>query len=165
MPRLPANQTGTVEERVLDVSSRKRLGRLQGSTPEESSTSPSPSLRLQLDQSEAQGLQQHLGKLLERRGVGEVVETGEIWKCLFGNAEHNNARLQLLKEVQRDQRAAAAEARMTAMISQWYLVSCVSRFPLNICTYRRIIIYPHFRYWICFPFGIFALTIHTTTSS
>jgi E3 ubiquitin-protein ligase SHPRH len=107
-----------VEERVLDVSSRKRLGSLQKSSVEDSSTIVNPSLRYQLDQSEAEGLQQHLGKLLERRGVGEVVETGEIWKCLFGNAEDNNVRLQVLKEVQRDQRAAAAEARMTTMIVQ-----------------------------------------------
>lgn len=109
--------TGTVEERVLDVSSRKRLENLTDSPTEDGSTARDPSLGLQLDQSEARGLQQHLGKLLERRGVGEVVETGELWRCLFGNAEQNRARQQITKEVNRDQRATAAEARRGTMIA------------------------------------------------
>lgn len=102
---------------MLDVSTRKRLSHVENS---ERGNSPAnkhtPSLGFQLDQSEAQGLQQHIGKLLERRGVGEVVETGELWKCLFGNAEQNLGRAQALKEVQRDERASAAEARRTAMV-------------------------------------------------
>ena len=74
------------------------------------------SLGVQLDQSEALGLQQHVAKLLERRGVGEVVETGEIWKCLFGNSDHNRIRQEALKEVQRDQAASAAEHRRTTTV-------------------------------------------------
>ena len=108
--------TGTVEERVLDVSTRKRLSHLDNSPQGNSPVKHNPSLGLQLDQSEAQGLQQHIGKLLERRGVGEVVETGELWKCLFGNADQTLARAQAVKEVQRDERASAAEARRTAIV-------------------------------------------------
>jgi hypothetical protein len=107
---------GTVEERVLDVSSRKRLGNID-TTTEGGSADHNSSLGLQLDQSEARGLQQHLGKLLERRGVGEVVETGELWKCLFGNAEQIRMKQQVLKEVHRDQRAGAAEARRSAIVA------------------------------------------------
>ena len=101
-----------MEERVLDVSSRKRLGELN-----EDSLTQNLSLGLQLDQTEALGLQQHVGKLLERHGIGEVVETGEIWKCLFGNAEQNRVKQQVLKEVHRDQRASAAEARRSTMVA------------------------------------------------
>jgi hypothetical protein len=101
-----------VEERVLDVSSRKRLGELN-----EDSLTQNLSLGLKLDQTEALGLQQHVGKLLERRDIGEVVETGEIWKCLFGNAEQNRVKQQILKEVHRDQRASAAEARQSTMVA------------------------------------------------
>ena len=72
---------------------------------------------MQLDQSEARGLQQNVGGLLERRGVGEVVEAGELWKCLFGNVEQNCARQQISKEVHRDQRATAAEGRRSAMVA------------------------------------------------
>ena len=104
-----------MEERVLDVSSRKRLGELNDSP--ESPSRQNPSLGLQLDQTEALGLQQHVGKLLERRGIGEVVETGELWKCLFGDAEQNRVRQQILKEVHRDQRASAAEARRSTMVA------------------------------------------------
>ena len=103
-----------MEERVLDVSSRKRLGKFNN--PSEGSSKHNPSLGLQLDQTEALGLQQHVGKLLERRGVGEVVETGELWKCLFGNAEQSYMREQILKELHRDQRASAAEARRGTMV-------------------------------------------------
>ena len=71
---------------------------------------------MQLDQSEALGLQQHVGKLLERRGVGEVVETGELWKCLFGNADHEHIRQRAVKEVQREQAASAAESRRDVMV-------------------------------------------------
>lgn len=106
-----------MEERVLDVSSRKRLGNLNDSSKGEITTLQNPSLDLQLDQSEARGLQQHLGKLLERRGVGEVVETGELWKCLFGNSEQNGVTQQIMKEVHRDNRASAAEARRSAIIA------------------------------------------------
>jgi len=102
---------------VLDVSTRKRLSNVEDSARDNSPVSKyNSSVGLQLDQSEAQGLQQHIGKLLERRGVGEVVETGELWKCLFGNAEQNIVRAQGLKEVQRDERASAAEARRTAIV-------------------------------------------------
>ena len=103
-----------MEERVLDVSSRKRLG-----NPNESETrvAGASSLGVQLDQSEAYGLQQNVGGLLEKRGIGEVVETGELWKCLFGNAEQNCARQQILTEVHRDQRATAAEGRRITMVS------------------------------------------------
>ena len=104
-----------MEERVLDVSSRKRLGEINN--PPEDSSRQNLSLGLQLDQAEALGLQQHVGKLLERRGIGEVVETGELWKCLFGDAEQNHVRQQILKEVHRDQRASAAEARRSIMIA------------------------------------------------
>jgi hypothetical protein len=104
-----------VEERVLDVSSRKRLGELNDSP--EGSSRRNPSFGVQLDQTEALGLQQHVGKLLERRGIGEVVETGELWKCLFGDAEQNRVRRQILKEVHRDQRASAAEARRSTMVA------------------------------------------------
>jgi len=107
---------GTVEERVLDVSTRKRLSHIDNSPLGNSPVKHNPSLGLQLDQSEARGLQQHIGKLLERRGVGEVVETGELWKCLFGNADQTLARAQAVKEVQRDERASAAEARRTAIV-------------------------------------------------
>lgn len=99
---------------MLDVSSRKRLGYWNESPTKERSNDDS--LCLQLDQSEAHDLQQHVGKLLEKRGVGEVVETGELLKCLFGNIEQNTTRHHILKEVQRDQRAGAAEARRTAMV-------------------------------------------------
>ena len=104
-----------MEERVLDVSSKKRLGELNN--PPGGSSNHNPSLGLQLDQTEALGLQQHVGKLLERRGIGEVVESGELWKCLFGGAEQNRVRLQILKEVHRDQRASAAEARRSTMVA------------------------------------------------
>jgi len=104
--------TGTVEERVLDVSSQKRLGSLHD-TPEHGSTEQNPSLGLQLDQSEARDLQQHV---LGRRSVTEVVETGELWKCLFGDIEQNRVRQKALKEVHRDQRAGAAEARRNTMV-------------------------------------------------
>ena len=105
---------GTVEERVLDVSSRKRLGSWNELPTKELSSDNS--LGVQLAQSEAHDLQQHVGKLLEKRGVGEVVETGELWKCLFGNVEQNTTRHRAVKEVQRDQRASAAEARHAAVV-------------------------------------------------
>ena len=70
---------------------------------------------LKLDQSEAVGLQQHVGKLLDRREIGEIVETGELWKCLFGNGRENGVRQQIVKETQREQRASAAETRCSAM--------------------------------------------------
>ena len=107
---------GTVEERVLDVSTRKRLSDMENSAEESSPAKLNPSLGFQLDQSEAQGLQQHIGKLLERRGVGEVVETGELWKCLFGNKEQNSARAEAFKEFQRNERASAAETRRTGLV-------------------------------------------------
>jgi hypothetical protein len=97
---------------VLDVSSRKRLA--SGETS--SNGKGTSSLGMQLDQSEALGLQQHVGKLLERRGVGEVVETGELWKCLFGNADHEHMRQRAVKEVQREQAASAAESRRDVMV-------------------------------------------------
>jgi hypothetical protein len=103
---------------VLDVSTRKRLSNFEESVQQSSPVKLSPSLGVQLDQTEAQGLRQHIGKLLERRGVGEVVETGELWKCLFGNAEENVVRAQALKEVQRDARASAAEARRTVILAR-----------------------------------------------
>jgi E3 ubiquitin-protein ligase SHPRH len=109
---LTTDFTGTVEDRVLDVSSRKRLGDLKDPQSPTSPTKGDPYVGLQLDQAEAIGLQQHLGKLVERHGVGEVVETGELWNCLFGNSNQQRARIQeVLKEVQRDQRASAAENR------------------------------------------------------
>jgi hypothetical protein len=80
---------------------------------EEGLSEPEPILGPKLDESEARGLQQHLGKLLERRGIGEVVETGELWKCLFGNTGNQSIREHALKEVQRDQRATAAENRLS----------------------------------------------------
>jgi hypothetical protein len=55
--------------------------------------------------------------LLEKKGIGEVVETGELWKCLFGNAEQNEMRESALKEVHREQRASAAESRRDAVIA------------------------------------------------
>jgi len=97
---------------VLDVSSRKRLA--SGETS--SNGKGTSSLDMQLDQSEALGLQQHVGKLLERRGVGEVVETGELWKCLFGDADHEHLRQRAVKEVQREQAASAAESRRDVMV-------------------------------------------------
>ena len=106
-----AELTGTVEQRILDVSTRKRLSKTEEMAEDKSLVRNNPSLYVQLDQSEAQGLQQHIGRLLERHGVGEVVETSELWKCLFGNGEQAVARAQALKEVQRDQRGSAAEAR------------------------------------------------------
>jgi E3 ubiquitin-protein ligase SHPRH len=109
---------GTVEERVLELSSQKRLGswkgQLESGKPIEQKLKPS--LGPQLDKSEAKDLQQHIGRLLERRGIGEVVETGELWECLFGDGERNGLREKVLKEVQRDQLATAAETRRTAMV-------------------------------------------------
>jgi hypothetical protein len=107
-----------VEERVLELSSQKRLGswkgQLESGKPIEQKLKPS--LGPQLDKSEAKDLQQHIGRLLERRGIGEVVETGELWECLFGDGERNGLREKVLKEVQRDQLATAAETRRTAMV-------------------------------------------------
>lgn len=108
---------GTVEERVLDLASRKRLGNFEPSIAEDASLSSEPIIASRLDQSEAHGLQQNLPKLIERKGIGEVVETGELWKCLFGNAEQNMMRESLVKEIQRDQRASAAEARRAALVA------------------------------------------------
>ena len=109
---------GTVEERVLELSSQKRLGswkgKLESGNPVEQKLKPS--FGPQLDKSEAKDLQQHIGRLLERRGIGEVVETGELWECLFGDGERNGLREKVLKEVQRDQLATAAETRRTAMV-------------------------------------------------
>jgi E3 ubiquitin-protein ligase SHPRH len=112
---------GTVEERVLELSSQKRLGNWkdwkdQLGNGKSAEPEPKPSLGPQLDESEARGLQQHVGRLLERRGIGEVVETGELWKCLFGDGERNSLREKALKEVQRDQLATAAEMRRGAMV-------------------------------------------------
>jgi E3 ubiquitin-protein ligase SHPRH len=106
---------GTVEERVLDVSSRKRLASLQDAEASANGKGGA-SLGVQLDQSETVGLQQHVGKLLERRGVGEVVETGELWKCLFGGQDHDGIRQRAVKEVQREQAASAAEARQATTV-------------------------------------------------
>ena len=106
---------GTVEERVLDVSTRKRFEDLKNTTTEGESSEPAPILGPKIDESEARGLQQHLGRLLERRGIGEVVETGELWKCLFGNKGNQSIREQAMKEVQRDQRASAAENRVNGV--------------------------------------------------
>lgn len=100
--------SGTVEERVLDVSSRKRL---ETETLDEKSP-----IDRRLDQSEARGLRQNIGKLLERRGVGEIVDPSELWKCLFGNAEQNRLRHQAMKEVQREAIALAAENRRDAAL-------------------------------------------------
>lgn len=108
---------GTVEERVLDLGSRKRLGNFEPSLDEATSLKSEPIIASQLDQSEARGLQQNLSKLLERKGVGEVVDAGELWKCLFGNAEQNKMRENLLKEIHRDQRASAAESRRATMVA------------------------------------------------
>ena len=112
------NNKGTVEERVLDLSSRKRLVNakdvINDRVLEGSPLEMNGSLSTQLDESEALGLQQHLGKLVERRGVGEVVETNELLSCLFGKFEQNHIRQMLLKEVQRDERATAAETRRSA---------------------------------------------------
>jgi E3 ubiquitin-protein ligase SHPRH len=108
---------GTVEERVLDLASRKRLGKLDPSRDEDTSSENDPKIASRLDQSEARGLQQNLTKLLERKGIGEVVETGELWKCLFGNAEQNKMRESAVKEIHREQRAGAAESRRDAVIA------------------------------------------------
>ena len=105
-----------MEERVLDLASKKRLGNFELSSAAEASLHSAPLLALQLDQSEARGLQQNVPKLLERKGIGEVVETGELWKCLFGNVEQNKVRESLLKEIHRDQRASAAESRRAALV-------------------------------------------------
>jgi E3 ubiquitin-protein ligase SHPRH len=110
-------RTGTVEERVLDLASRKRLGNVEPSSAEDVSLNSEPMLASWLDQSEARGLQQNVPKLLERKGIGEVVETGELWKCLFGNAEQNQRRESLLKEIHREQRASAAESRRAVFVA------------------------------------------------
>jgi len=110
-------RTGTVEERVLDLASRKRLGNFEPSSAEDTSLHSEPLLASRLDKSEARGLQQNVPKLLERKGIGEVVETSELWKCLFGNVEQNKSREALLKEIHRDQRAIAAESRRAALVA------------------------------------------------
>jgi hypothetical protein len=110
-------RVGTVEERVLDLASRKRLGNLEPSGDEDPSRENEPKIASRLDQSEARGLQQNLTKLLERKGIGEVVETAELWKCLFGNAEQNKMRETVLKEIHREQRASAAESRREAVVA------------------------------------------------
>lgn len=76
----------------------------------------SSTIDTQLGQSEARGLRQNLGRLLEKRGVGEVVEASEAWKCLFGNAEENRVRQQAMKEVRREQVAHAAESRRNTVV-------------------------------------------------
>jgi len=103
---------GTVEQRVLDISSRKLLGNMNSQMEE--STEGSPLIGRNLDWSETQGLQQHIGRLLERRGVGEVVEKDELWACLFGNAGQRQVRQLAMKEALREQTAAAAENRRTS---------------------------------------------------
>lgn len=102
---------------MLDLASRKRLGKLEPSVDEDASRENDPKIASRLDQSEAHGLQQNLTKLLERKGIGEVVETGELWKCLFGNAEQNKMRESAMKEMNREQRASAAEYRRDALIA------------------------------------------------
>ena len=107
---------GTVEERVVELSSQKRLGNGKDQLRNGTLTKSKPLLGPQLDESEARGLQQNVGKLLERRGIGEVVETGELWECLFGDSEQNKMREKALKEVQRDQFATAAETRRAVTV-------------------------------------------------
>jgi hypothetical protein len=98
-----------VEEKVLDLSSRKRLGNLK----DPSHSKSGDCFVGQLDQTESQGLRQHLGRMLERHGTGEVVEIGELWGCLFGNTEQINTRQRILKELRREKTASAAENRRT----------------------------------------------------
>jgi len=97
----------------LDVSSRKRL------QTDDSDDHPQGNAAINqcLDLSEARGLRQNIGKLLERRGIGEVVETSELWKCLFGNGEQNRLRQRAMKEVQRERIATAAESRRVSTIT------------------------------------------------
>ena len=99
----------------MDIASRKRLGGLTDQTDDLSENNSSVGTKL--DQTEAVGLQQSLAKLLDRKGVGEVVETGELWKCLFGNIDQQKLKKEALKEIRREQMASAAEVRRDLMIT------------------------------------------------
>jgi hypothetical protein len=96
----------------LEVSSRKRLE----SDFSEGYCQESATIDRFLDQSEARGLRQNVGRLIEKRGKGEMVETTELWKCLFGNTEQTRLRQQAMKEVQRERIARAAEDRRISVV-------------------------------------------------
>jgi hypothetical protein len=107
---------------VLHLSSQKQLESLETFMAEDSapdtSSSIDYSLGVRLDQSEAKGLQQHLGVLLERQSVGEIVENRELWNCLFGNAKLSLINQSRMRETDRSRRAEAAESRrLSAMVA------------------------------------------------
>jgi hypothetical protein len=104
---------GTVEQRVLDISSRKLVGDMNSETediPERDTL-----IGRNFDQSETEGLQQHIGRLLERKGAGEVVKKDDLWTCLFGNAQQRQMQQLAMKEISREQAAVAAESRRTVV--------------------------------------------------
>lgn len=110
----------TVEEAIYDISVTRRLDHLQSGSDNKrgKSRSVTPSLgEAAIDAANSLELQQApLSKLLvQGKGGGEMVPTGDLWSCLFSKSTRRaaaNASSELQTEVGRHLRVEAAEKRM-----------------------------------------------------
>lgn len=103
----------TVEEAVYEISVARRLEHM-GKASKATSRSGTPTPVLQektLDAANSMELESApLKNLLRQKGDGEVVQSDDLWKCLFGKPRKQQ-RAVLNAEVGRHLRAEAAEQR------------------------------------------------------
>ncbi|KAJ8096835.1 SNF2 family N-terminal domain-containing protein [Lipomyces tetrasporus] len=79
--------SGTVEESVLALTTKRRLALLQQSNaPSRDGTSVRPITEAKLDISNSIELQKASGKMIGRRGEGEIVPQDELWDLFFGDS-------------------------------------------------------------------------------
>ncbi|KAF2090657.1 hypothetical protein K490DRAFT_3522, partial [Saccharata proteae CBS 121410] len=113
----------TVEENIYAISVGRRLAHMGKSSanksPAQASGAETETAAVQeraLDKANSLELQQAaLARLVEKKGAGEKVDSGDVWSCLFSNARGGlkaaAGRPELATELARHLRAEAAEGR------------------------------------------------------
>ncbi|KAL1793081.1 hypothetical protein ACET3X_008063 [Alternaria dauci] len=107
----------TVEEAIYDISVARRLEHISNNTSSKLPTqsgSTTPALKEQtLDAANSAELQNAPFKqLMRKKGEGEIVREDDLWHCLFGKQKKRATQPVLEREVGRELRAQAAEARI-----------------------------------------------------
>ena len=107
----------TVEKSIYDISVERRMAHIGKANPSEASQANSGDLiENMIEAANTLELEEApLGKLLtSRNGGGEVVQQGDLWKCLFGQkpAQTRPVSARVEREVGRHLRASAAEDRL-----------------------------------------------------
>ncbi|KAH7132099.1 ATP-dependent DNA helicase [Dendryphion nanum] len=104
----------TVEEAIYDISVARRLEHIGRSLQSSGSTTPALQEKT-IEAANSMELESTAVKqLLRKKGDGEVVKAGDLWKCLFGKPRKPMKSV-LEQEVGRHLRAEAAEQRATAI--------------------------------------------------